>query len=80
MTKHGKLRINKDLVLNHVLQVPNFRFNLLSIKRLYEQLKCSVEFTEALCLLQGHFLKRPLVIGKSTLGLYILDKENVQDL
>ena len=54
VVKHGKLRINKDLVLNHVLHVPRFRFNLLSIRRLCQQLKCSVQFTEALCLLQGH--------------------------
>ena len=33
-----------------------------------------------MCLLQGYSLKRPLVIGKSALGLYILDKGNVQDL
>jgi len=79
VTKHGKLRISKDLVLNQVLHVPNFKFNLMSIRRLCEQLKYSVEFTEAICLLQGHFLRRPLVIGKSLLGLYILDKGSVQD-
>ena len=54
VTEHGKLRISKDVVLNHVLHVPNFRFNLLSIRRLCEQLRCSVQFTEALCLIQGH--------------------------
>ena len=47
LTKHGKLRISKDLVLNRVLDVPNFKFNLLSVKRLCEQLRCSVQFTEA---------------------------------
>ena len=80
VTKHGKLRISKDLVLNHVLHVPDFRFNLLFIRKLCEQLKCSVQFIEALCLLQGHSQKRPLVIGKHTLGLYILDKGHVQEL
>ena len=39
-----------------------------------------MQFTEALCLLQCHSQRRPLVIGKNTLGLYILDKGNVQDL
>ena len=51
VTKHGRLRISKDLALNRVLHVPNFKFNLLSIKTLCEQLKCSIEFTEILCLL-----------------------------
>jgi len=77
VTQHGKLKVSKDLELNHVLLVPNFRFNLLSIKRLYEQLKCSVEFTEDLCLIQDRSLRRPLVIGRSNLGLYNLDKESV---
>jgi len=80
VTKHGKLRISKDLVLNHVLHVPNFKFNLLSIKRLCDQLKCSVGFTENACFIQGHSLRRPLAIGKSLLGLYILDKDNVWDM
>ena len=51
VTQHGKLKISKDLILNHVFHVPNFKINLLSIKRLCEQLKCSVEFIEAVCLL-----------------------------
>jgi len=36
VTKHGKLRISKDLVLSRVLHVPNFKFNLLSVRRLCE--------------------------------------------
>ena len=79
VTKHGKLKINNSLVLKHVLQVPDFRFNLLSIKRLCEQLKCSVEFTEALCLIQDHFQKKPQVIGRCIQGLYILDKDKMQN-
>ena len=80
VTKHGKLRINKDLVLNHVLHVPNFKFNLLSVKRLCQQLKCSVTFNENLCMLQDHSRRKHLAIGKDTLGLYILDKKNIQDI
>ena len=50
LTKHGKLRISKDLVLNHVLHLPIFKFNLLSIRRLCKQLKWSVEFTKVVYL------------------------------
>ena len=42
VTQHGKLRINKTLVLDHVLHVPNFRFNLLSIRKLCGQLHCPI--------------------------------------
>ena len=80
VTQHGKLRLSKTLVLDHVLLVPRFRFNLLSIRRLCAQLHCPVQFTEDLCLIQGHSQRRPLVIGKHRLGLYFLDRKHVQNM
>ena len=74
VTHKGKLRISPNLVLNHVLLIPYFKFNLLSIKKLCEQLKCMVQFTENVCTIQGPSLKRPLVIGRDQVGLYVLDK------
>jgi len=53
VTHKGRLRIAKDLVLNDVLLVPNFKFNLLSIKRLHKQLHSTVQFTCTLCILQA---------------------------
>ena len=79
VTHKGKLRVSPDLVLNHVLLIPHFKFNLLSIKRLCEQLKCMVQFTESVCTIQGPSLKRPLVIGRDQVGLYVLDKEANQN-
>jgi len=38
VTHQGKLRIAHDLILNDMLLVPNFKFNLQSIKRLCKQL------------------------------------------
>jgi len=38
VTHQGKLRIAQDLILDHILLVPNFKFNLLSVKKLHEQL------------------------------------------
>jgi len=32
----------QSLALEHVLLIPNFKFNLLSTKRLWEQLQCTV--------------------------------------
>lgn len=78
VTHKGNLQIAKDLILRDVLLVPNFKFNMLSIKKLCKQLKCTVEFTETLCLLQAPFLRKPLAIGKDYKGLYILDKEVIQ--
>ena len=70
----GKLRLHDDLELHHVLLVPHFKYNLLSVKRLANQLHCEVVFTNSLCLLQDPSPKRPVVIGRESFGLYILDK------
>jgi len=80
VTQKGKLAITENLVLNGVLLVPNFKFNLLSIKRLCEQLHSMVYFSENLCILQAPSLKRPLAIGKDHKGLYVLDKEQFERL
>ena len=38
-----------------------------------------MQFTEQLCTLQAHFLKKPLVIGKDFKGLYLLDSKEIQE-
>jgi len=53
VTHSGKLRITGRLVLNDVLLVPKFKFNLLSIKRLCEQLHSTIQFSESNVLLQA---------------------------
>jgi len=80
VSQFGDLRIGKNLVLHNVLFVPYFQFNLLLVKKLSQQLKCEVVFSENSCVLQRPFLKRPLEIGRFTQGLYILDKEVSQRL
>ena len=57
-----------------MLLVPQFKFNLISIKRLCEQLHSSIQFTDSICVLQAPSQKRPLVIGRDHQGLYILDR------
>jgi len=74
VTQSGKLRITNCLVMHNVLLVPQFKFNLLSIKRLCEQLHSTVQFSESLVLLQAPSQKKSLVIGKDYRGLYVLDK------
>jgi len=74
VTHKGKLRVATDLSLDNVLLVPQFKFNLISIKRLCEQLHSSIQFTDSICVLQAPSQKRPLVIGRDHQGLYILDR------
>jgi len=49
VTHSGKLKVTDSLVLDHVLLVPHFKFNLLSIKKLTCQLHCNVIFSELRC-------------------------------
>lgn len=57
-------------------QVLLFKFNLLSIAKLYKQLHSFVVFSEHHCfLLQGPSVKRPLVLGKHKVRLYFLQSK-----
>jgi len=59
VTHHGNLKINDHIVFYHVMVVPHFKFNLLSVKRLATQLYCQVIFTEDLCTLTRPFSEEP---------------------
>ena len=80
VTLHGNLKINDHIILHHVLVVPHFKLNLLSVKRLTDQLHSQVIFTKTLCILQGPSQKSLLAIGRGAHGLYILDKDLVKDV
>lgn len=45
VTHHGKLRMDDQLELNHVLLVPHFKYNLLFVKKMVHQLHYEVVFT-----------------------------------
>jgi len=78
--QYGKLHLSDDVTLDHVLLVPHFKYNLLSIKALTSHLHCEVVFTETLCILQGPSLRRPVAVGRETHGLYLLDREWVKQV
>ena len=78
VSQYGTLKLNDWIELHHVLLVPHFKYNLLSVKQLAKQLHCDVIFSETLCTLQGPSLKRPVVVGKEAFGLYLLEKNQVK--
>lgn len=61
VTTVGSVQLTADIIIQNVLYVPTFFFNLLSVKRLVEQLGCSIEFNATLCTLQGLKLNQPIV-------------------
>jgi len=76
----GILKLNNSIELENVLLVPQFKYNLLSVKQLAKQLHCNVIFSEETCSLQGLSLRRPVVVGKEVFGLYLLDKHLVKEV
>ena len=76
----GTLKLKNWIELKNVLLVPQFQYNLLSVKQLARQLQCDVIFSEETCSLQGLSLRRPVVVGKEAFGLYLLDRNLVKEV
>ena len=70
VTEIGDVCLNSTLILYEVLYIPSFKFNLISVYCLANQLKGVVSFNNGSCLLQGPSLKSPLALGKAKNGLY----------
>ncbi|XP_075104561.1 uncharacterized protein LOC142178603 [Nicotiana tabacum] len=66
------LHLRHGIILINVLFVPSLQFNLISIHQLITQLDYIIVLTKTNYLLQGPYLKRPLVIGKAAWRLYYL--------
>lgn len=61
------IKVTKDLVLNDVLYLPEFNFNLVSISKVVRCNQCSVTFS------YGHLSLKRTGSGKLKHGLYHLD-------
>ncbi|KAL8156622.1 hypothetical protein AgCh_001632 [Apium graveolens] len=75
------ISLSPDIILNNVLYVPEFQFNLISIQKLCQDLSCEILFTNDKCVLQ--FLsqnKREIHLGSIQAGLYSLDMHNVKSV
>lgn len=49
----GTIPINDIISLYNVMYVPSFKYNLISVTKLLQQNKCSIQFTYTDCTLQG---------------------------
>ncbi|KAL2903587.1 Retrovirus-related Pol polyprotein from transposon RE1, partial [Bienertia sinuspersici] len=71
VTHIGKVQLNSYVVLENVLYVPDFHYNLISVNKLCKDMGCQLIFTHDTCLIQVPSLKeRKLVLGKLQGGLY----------
>ncbi|XP_070049496.1 uncharacterized protein [Nicotiana tomentosiformis] len=72
ITHIGKIFILPNYVLERVLYVPTFRYNLLSVNRFCSQFLCINSFSSNQCLLKASLIKSAQVFGKAREGLYLL--------
>ncbi|KAK4400358.1 hypothetical protein Sango_1141900 [Sesamum angolense] len=72
----GDIHIHGDLTLTHVLFVPTFKYNLLSVSKLCKDRHCRIIFTQQKCVVQDLQTKEVLAVGKQEGRLYLLDKES----
>ena len=67
----GTVTLNDSIVIQNVLHVPEFHFNLLSATKLAKTLSSNVVFTPICCYLQDHLTNNRLVLGSEAGGLYL---------
>ncbi|CAM8963151.1 unnamed protein product [Rhodiola kirilowii] len=77
VTSAGKCALTPELILQNVLLVPNFKFNLLSIGKLINDSHYSVLFTQTSCVVQDSARKITLEIGKLNGGLYLFQPPHI---
>ncbi|KAL0412449.1 UNVERIFIED_CONTAM: Retrovirus-related Pol polyprotein from transposon RE2 [Sesamum radiatum] len=76
VTHCGSIVLSDHITLTHVLHVPHFKYNLLSVNRLSSSSHIEFIFSSSRCLLQDQRTKRVLAVGKLIGKLYILDTDS----
>ena len=73
ITKIGTIHLSPHLVLEHVLYIPTFQFNLISISALTQTNCFSFDFTARFCFIQDHSQGKLIGMGRRQGNLYLLD-------
>ncbi|XP_035845397.1 uncharacterized protein LOC118491607 [Helianthus annuus] len=69
----GCFKLYEDVILKDVFVVPGYCVNLISVHKLAKDNKLKVVFDEHNCYIQDVSLRKNLVIGRQTDGLYFCD-------
>ncbi|XP_074377150.1 uncharacterized protein LOC141718671 [Apium graveolens] len=77
VTHIGDVKFQSGLILHHVLCVPRFTHNLLSISKLLKDSNLTATFSTSSYYIQAPTRKRELEIGKSKDGLYLLNSASL---
>ncbi|XP_022894048.1 uncharacterized protein LOC111408533 [Olea europaea var. sylvestris] len=77
VTHIGTVKITDTLILQNVLCVPNFSYNLISTKKLSQMLHCCLIFFPHCCYIQDLSVWRTIGMGEVKEGLYHMRREEV---
>lgn len=77
ISTHGRVTLHPQFSLSHVLFVPDFRFNLISVNKLLQETNLSLTFNKTCCIIQDLKSKRITTVAAVKGNLYILDKKSV---
>ncbi|KAK2979620.1 hypothetical protein RJ640_020112 [Escallonia rubra] len=69
--KAGSVSLADNIILCHVLYVPNLAFNLISVSCLATDANCFVAFSHDICVLQDRTSKSPIGLGKMHRGVFM---------
>ena len=72
ITHVGDMLLCNNLVLKDTLVVPEFRYNLLSMRKLCKDSNCIAIFHDEVCLLQDYATRQLKGLGEHRDGLYDL--------
>jgi len=80
MVSHtGKCKLGDMTVLENVLFIPDFKYNLLSVSNITRELNCFVSFYPGFCLFQDLTSGTLKGIGKESDGLYLMCSQPYND-
>lgn len=69
----GRITLSKRLILEQVLGISNFCFNLLSVSKLTRDLNCSLTFWSGFFVIQDLHSRKLIGVGREQNGLYYLE-------
>ncbi|XP_075083435.1 uncharacterized protein LOC142167172 [Nicotiana tabacum] len=77
-TRIRKVCIQPDMILERVLYVSSFKYNLLSVHKLCTQFNCIINLTSSECLLHVPLMRRGQAFGEVRDGLYLLQPKSLE--
>ena len=72
VTHIGTIQVTSTLILENVLCVPSFTFNLISVSQLTKTLSCCLVFLSNICFIQDLTCRRMIGVGELHDNLYLL--------